>query len=232
MLEFFDVILALPTIVFTALLALVALYWLLVILGALDLDMVGPGVGIEGGGEGSDLVDADGPGDSSVTSLVNTFGLGGVPVTIPLSLVVLFAWLLSIAATQFLAGDAARSLGTLASVAVAVVALGLALPLAALSVRPLRRLFVEHGAPEHRRLVGKVCTITTLRVDDRFGQAEIHDGGAGLLVAVRCGEPNDLTRGSAALIFDYSDLDGTFQVARLEDGAAGDSTWLDNRRSN
>jgi hypothetical protein len=219
MAEFLATILAFPTVVFTALLALVTLYWLLVVVGALDLDVLDADLDVDGAGEGG------------LSAALSAAGLGGVPVTIVLSLVVLFAWVLS--ATG--AGVVTRAFGqpgALGGAAVALAALGLAVAATAIVARPLRRLFDAPRALENRRLVGRVCTITTQRVDGRFGQAEIADGGAGLLVPVRCTEPNDLTRGSAALIFDYCDEDGTFQVARLDDGALAEPPRSNIGRSN
>jgi hypothetical protein len=70
-------------------------------------------------------------------------------------------------------------------------------------VRPLAPIFVHTTSRGGRHLIGKACVVRTGRVDDRFGQAELDDGGAGLLLHVRCAGENALKKGDEALIIDY-----------------------------
>jgi hypothetical protein len=217
MTEFVEVVLGFPTILFTGLLALVVIYWLLVILGTLDVDVFG------GAADAGEIAGGDATPDANhwgASSFAHTIGLGGVPLTISGSFVILFAWVFCALGVQFLTSlslDGAADLGARAGTG--LVALGAAVAAASIVVRPLRRFFVAHTATAHRQLIGKVCTITTLRVDDGFGQAEVRDGGAGLLIQVRCAEPNDMSRGVQALIYDYDAAGGIFHVERFDDGA-------------
>ena len=55
------------------------------------------------------------------------------------------------------------------------------------------------------RLALRAEPLRTGRVDARFGQAECADGGAGLLIEVRCDVQNELQRGSQALIVSFDD---------------------------
>lgn len=216
MLEFLDAITSFPTAVFSALLALVAGYWLLVIVGAVDLDAFD---GLDAAAEALDVsaegaIDVgDAPGGLGI---VNALGMRDVPITLWLSVLVLVAWLASLAGMELLGGP----LGALAPPVVLALALGAGVAATSVAVRPLRPIFRSHTAVSHRALVGKTCTITTLRVDGEFGQALIDDGAAGLLVQVRCADENDLTRGSHALIFDYRPDEGAFHVARYDEPAA------------
>lgn len=208
--EFLSAILAFPTVLFTIPLGVVLLYWLLVLLGALDLelfDFLGD-------------ADADGDGDAG---MLDVLGLGGVPATFALSVLVFLSWTLCFVASQALGVE-----GGLAGAATAALSLGAALPLAGLVVRPLRRFFQMDRAVENRSLVGKVCTVTTLRVDERYGQAEIPDGGAGLLVQVRSSRPdNGLRRGDQAIVYEYRDE--VFWVSPLDralaEGTARPEEW-------
>jgi len=226
MTELFAALFAFPTAIYTILLGIVALYWVFVIAGALELDALD---GLHGATHSADAatgasldaahahfhhaIDGD-------PTLLDALGIRGVPLTVWLSAVVLFAWGLTFGGMQLVGDVLARWTGNFAGGAiVALIATALAVALAAVAVRPLRRFSVVHGAVENRSLVGKVCTVTTLRVDGGFGQAEVADGGAGLLVQVRSVEPNELTRGSEALIFDYDAESGVFHVARFDDAA-------------
>src|SRR4051812_49976174 len=76
---FVDAALSFPTVMFSFLLAVVVLYWLAVLFGGADTDSLG--------------------GDA-----FGGLGLGGVPVTVALSLLVAVAWFVSLAGTVLLAG--------------------------------------------------------------------------------------------------------------------------------
>ena len=76
MTQFLHQIMALPTVVFTALLGIVFVYWLFVILGALDIDMVDVGGDLDGVGEGA----LDGVAEGSIDAAAE--GLQGAADTI------------------------------------------------------------------------------------------------------------------------------------------------------
>lgn len=226
--EFLNAILAFPTVLFTIPLGVVIAYWLFVLLGALDINLLGD-ANVDGHGhadldvaghghaevhlDGHGHVHADGhagdhhAGDHDVdaehaggfTGLLHALGLGGVPVTLMLSILILAGWSFCLGALEILGA------GGWQVVVAPLAALGLAIPLTGLLIRPLRRYFVSLAAPQHRDLIGKICTITTLGVTERYGQAEVADGGAGLIVQVRSSDPGRLSRGDRALIFDYKD---------------------------
>lgn len=191
--DFFTAILAFPTVLFTIPLGVVLLYWLLVLLGGLDLDLFDDGDGGDPGGT------------------LDLLGLGGVPATFALSVLVFVSWALCLLGTELLElRDVHPGVGT----GVVALSVALSLPLAALVVKPLRRFFELDRAVEHGSLVGKVCTVKTLRVDERYGQAEIADGGAGLLVQVRAQPDLGLKQGDRAIVYEYRDE--LFWIAPLD----------------
>ncbi len=224
MTELLTEMLALPTVVFTMLLGVVAAYWLFVIAGALELDVL---EGLHGAGESADA--AVGAGieaahahahllEGADLTVFDALGIRGVPLTVWLSGFILFAWAGTLLGMHAFGASLAAFVGPFAAGAlIALAAMVVSIAATAIVVRPLRRFSVVHGAVANRSLVGKLCTVTTMRVDRDFGQAEIEDGGAGLLVQVRCAEANDLTRGSKALVFDYDSEAGVFHVARFDD---------------
>lgn len=232
--EFLNAILAFPTAIFTVLLGVVIVYWLFVLLGTLDINLLGDAdldghghtdldvgghghagagghghiethldghghVHADGHGHGDHDADTDAEHAGGFAGLIQALGLGGVPVTVMLSILFLAAWGFCLGAMELLGA------GGWQAVVASLAALGLAVPLTGFLIRPLRRFFLSLAAPQHRDLLGKICTITTLRVDERYGQAEIEDGGAGLIVQVRCSGSDRFGRGDRALIFDYKD---------------------------
>ncbi|HEX3761584.1 MAG TPA: hypothetical protein VHW23_22960, partial [Kofleriaceae bacterium] len=68
---------------------------------------------------------------------------------------------------------------------------------------------------------GHVCTITTGRVDNRFGQATIEDGGTVLDIAVRCDRPGALARGDRALVIEFDRERQAYLVEPSGDVLAG-----------
>ncbi|MBX7222283.1 MAG: hypothetical protein K1Y36_20205 [Blastocatellia bacterium] len=204
--DLFRQLFSFPTGIFSVLLALVACYWLLVIAGALDLDLF----------EVPEGADTDGFHDGFFDALLNPLGLKGIPLTIPLSLLILFGWVVSLVGNNFSGWFIALKLTGIAfGCALLLVALIVGVLGAALTLRPFRSVFAVHQAEENSSLVGKICTVTTQRVDERFGQAEIP--GTSLVVQVRCPQPNDLRRGSQALIFEYDPAAEAFSVNPVSD---------------
>jgi hypothetical protein len=196
MADFLQTAFAFPTGIFSALLVFVLLYWFAVIAGLLELELL----------EGIDLdVEADDPG------VLALLGLGGVPAGVSLSLLVLFSWFLTFAGTL-----AVAPAGWLAGGALALGAFVGGVAATALCARPLRKALASRSAPRSREFVGRVCQVTTQRVDEGFGQAEVE--GEPLVVQVRCVEANGLTRGARALIFDYDAEQAVFLVSPLEGG--------------
>ena len=61
-------------------------------------------------------------------------------------------------------------------------------------------------------LVGKECKISTLLVNSAFGQAVVEDGGPGLIISVRCAEPNPLQKGDAARIVAFHPGGDTYEI--------------------
>ncbi|MCP9950364.1 hypothetical protein LUX33_19455 [Actinomadura madurae] len=140
-------------------------------------------------------------------------GLGGVPATAGLSLLIGLAWFVSLAGAALFEGAAARVL-------VLPVALAAGWAGTRLAVRPLRGVFQHRAEASLRDFVGLPCVIRTGRVGPDFGQAEVTAAdGSSAIVQVRqpaadvpvagAAEGLGLTAGSIALIFDF-DPEGRF----------------------
>ncbi len=221
---FFEAAFGFPAVIFTILLAPVVLYWLTVVAGALDIDLLGD-VGDVGdvGGAGPDGAEAADPGAGE--GLWQALGLAGVPVTVAASLVIVFGWAVALvasaAADSLDVAPVVRLLGGLVALALAVLVGAVC---AAVAARPLARLFVTVEAEGRSAFVGRTCTIRTSTVTTDFGQAEASDpSGATVLVPVRVsstGGPADsatLARGQRALIFDYDPKAEVFLVCPVDD---------------
>jgi hypothetical protein len=139
-----------------------------------------------------------------------------VPVTVSVSFLVFFSWLLSLAFARP-ARDALGALpGVLVSGGLATLCFAGGLFLAGLVVRPLRPLFAVQQAPRRAALIGRVCVIASGRVDGKFGHATFEDGGAGLLLNVVCDKSNALGRGGKALILGYDAARDAYEVEPVD----------------
>jgi hypothetical protein len=182
--EFLAATVTFPAVLFSFMLIVVVLYWLLVLVGA-DLDLLDD--------------DADG-------GMINTLGLGGVPLMVALSMWITLSWLLAMIGTIVL-GELAVG-GVLLGISVLVVAVLGGLLVTRLVVVPIRRAIPRAVEPTRSDFVGRICVIRTGSVSETFGQAEItSDDGSSAIIQVRrpaeMGAGGPLRAGSEALIFEY-----------------------------
>jgi hypothetical protein len=168
-----------PTVVFTIGLGICLVYWLFVLLGALDIDMFGDAsgagkavgeVGVGGhdvdvgghdvGGDGHD-VDVDGGG-----GLWTGLGLSRVPITISISAIFLVCFCISLVAMNYMPSWLGSATWISAVMLPATLIVGI--PIAGLLVRPLGGVFTLKEGKSNRDYVGHTCTVTTGHVDDHF----------------------------------------------------------------
>jgi hypothetical protein len=239
--EFTAVVLGFPTVLFGGALVVVVAFWGLVLVGGADAH--GPGhhghLGAHhhasgtAGSHGSHAAGShtagshppapQGPGPHHTGgprgSLTAATGLDGVPVTIVLSLLVTFAWFLSLVGAVALDRAGLHGLPrTALDFAVLLAALAGSWSLTWLLVRPLRRLFPDQRPPSREDFVGRLCTVRTGRVTGAFGQAEVAapDGSTAVVQVRQTGEER-LAAGSTALLYAYEPEGEFFWVAPFDD---------------
>lgn len=245
MAEVFVLALSFPSVVFTVLLGVVLIYWAFVMLGVIHLgegsegaleghldgatkgllegavDHLGGGhadVGDVGDVGDADLGDGDdGNAHGALAALMSALHLRSVPATVVFSLVITFSWLISVVCMQLLTRLRPALLGPLLELGVLPLALLLALPLTSLAARPLVKVFAPKRAPLKTDFIGRTCVVRTGTVTSKFGEATLHDGGAGLVLRVRIEGNKALGRGEQALIVDYDAERETYLVEPLRD---------------
>lgn len=195
--------LAFPTVLFSFLLCLALVYWLVAALGILELDTFGGDFAPNG--EGLEL--------EGLAGLLLRLGLGGVPVTLVLTLLVFFAWFASYFVELLLLRH--LPLGWLRyplGLAVAAAALLPAVPLTGLLCRPLRRLFRKVEAPTSRGLLGQIARVRSASVSPHFGEADLDDGGAGLILRIRAEVTENFKRGDRVVLLEYLEAEHAYRV--------------------
>ncbi|MGQ7286644.1 hypothetical protein ACUN7Z_03700 [Vreelandella venusta] len=152
-------VLQFPTIVFTFLLALIALYWLLVLIRLAPLE----------------LFERDSLRDDHMASTLVSLGFAGVPATLALSFLVLFASVISLAiellALRWL------SLGMLrvpVGVLVLWIAFAVASPIAAAVCHSLQRVLHRYQPFNRRCLLGATVVVSE-RQNDEYASAQLEN---------------------------------------------------------
>ncbi len=197
-----------PLGVFSVVLCLVVGYWLMVVVGAMELDILDFGAETD-----ADTGEAEGLGAGRLAAL----GLGGLPVTVAISIAAFWSWLVGALSLKLLLSFAPEWIfGLLTGFVFLFVCLAVAFVPAALTARPVRPFFKTHEAVSKTSLVGRTCTVSTGHVDEDFGQAAFEDGGAGFVLQVRAQADNGLRRGSTALIVDYDNRTNSCRVVLYE----------------
>ena len=204
---------------FTLIFLLVCLYWLSVILGALDLDFLDIDLDTD-----SDLdVDADGdvdigaPGAGFFEGLLAFFYFGKIPVMILLSITVLCMWTISMYANSHFNPKGTFVLG----IPVAIGTIIASPIICKIICMPLARFFgmfkKDYHAP--RDVKGRICKVITTQVSEKMGQAEVPTKGAPILLNVVANGDHVFHKGDEAVVVEKDEEKGVYVIApvNLED---------------
>ena len=222
-------------VVFTVLVILMVIYWLMVIIGALDvsfLDVDLPDVGLDsdvdvdmdvGGDVDVDMdadvdVDADGDidmaGEGVLHSALHFFYVGEVPVMVLTSILILSLWAISILGNHYLnpAGSAVIGLGLLLG------NLFVSLFICKFFAMPFKRLFAmfdkDSNAP--RPVMGRICRVRTSEVSQRLGQAEMSGKGAVILLNVVAEKGYTFKKGDEVIVTGKDEKTGVYTVGPVD----------------
>lgn len=194
-----------PTVLFTPMLIVVLGYWIFVIVGAADTEML-------------DSVDADGDA-AGLSAVFSKAGLGRVPVTVALTMLICVAWFVSMMGSILTTLVETTSTPLLYALGAVVLLIALVAAWAVTSgvVMGFQRFLPKRRGDSHHELVGRTCLIRIGEAREDFGQAEITTaGGASISIPVRTTSGEVLPLGSTALIFDHSPDDDVFLVTAFD----------------
>lgn len=189
----------------TILLGLVVVFWIVTLLGAIDLDSADVDLDADGNVDGL----ADVP--AALLRLVNA---GSVPVTVVLSILVLSMWVISLTLNfYFNPGH-----GIWLSVALFLATLVIGLIATKILTQPLvplmRRLKdAENATP----VLGEVGVVRSIRIDSEYGQVEVQrpDGAPALLNARLGPDAEAAPRGTPVAIVSMDESTGVYLVRAL-----------------
>ncbi|MEU3017984.1 MULTISPECIES: DUF1449 domain-containing protein [unclassified Nocardiopsis] len=211
-----------PTVLFTPMLVVVLGYWIFVIVGAADTELLDS---VDSNGDAAGLsafLGRAGLTGSTPRTSAGTAGprrSGGVPVTVALTLLICVAWFVSMMGsilTTLVETTSTPLLYALGAV-VLVIALVAAWAVTSGVVMGVQRLVPGRRGDSKHELVGRTCVIRIGEAREDFGQAEITTaGGASISIPVRTTGGEVLALGSTALIFDHSTDGDVFLVTAFD----------------
>ena len=200
---------AFPTAIFSVALGVAILYWILVILGAFDLDLFHFGDHDTG-------TDHDSGAGHNSHAVLEFLRVGQVPVTIIASFFIVFAWIVCLAATTFVRPHVPDWSWWLFALVALAAALFVAFVGTGLAVAPLAKVFSIKGVFVADDLVGKMVEVTSSTVDARFGTARYdRPSGEDVILNVISDPANQLKRGEQAVVMDYDRAAGVYRIAPL-----------------
>lgn len=217
-----------PTIIFTILLVVAFLYWSMVIIGAigidvLDLDVDGATESVASAGDVASEVDGEALSLGLFAGTLSRLRLRDVPFTLVLSAVTLFSWIIAQLCSSLVLvhwGEQARLVGGTVVLFFGPV---VSLLLTSVVLRPLAGMLKPEPQTHRDDWIGKLVHIDTSYVDHRFGTARADDGGAGLILQVRCDGENALRRGDRALVVAFDPRKNAYEVAPVDDMLSSES---------
>lgn len=197
-----------PTAIFSVAMGMAVLYWLMVILGALDLDVIHFG-------DGGDA-DHDADAGSNPNAVLEFLRVGKVPLTIIVSTFTFIGWSVCLVAGGFLRPLVPGWSWWLFGTAALAGAIFLAMLGTGFLLAPIAKLFSAARQPSADDLIGKLVEVTSSTVDARFGTAR-HDrlNGEDVLLNVICEAHHHLRRGNQAVVMSYDAATGVCLIAPL-----------------
>lgn len=195
--ELWNVAVAPVNLVFTVLLAIILLYWGLVGLGCFDLH----------------LFDAQADVDTDDGGIFDFINIGEVPTMLVVSALVFSMWLTVITTSFYFNPHGSWGFAFLLWIPCFIGSVFLTKVLTA----PLRKFFKrleEQVEAASVKMIGMVCEVTSLTVDEAFGTARIETGAAPLLLNIRAAGAEELKKGDRALVIAEDTEKRIFKVIR------------------
>jgi len=208
---FFQNITSFPTVVFTVLLGVCVLYWLVAVLGFIDIDILDVNGDIDGDFSSPDVL----------SGLMLRYGLSGVPLTIIISIMSLFGWFVCFVFVHYMFAITPEGLYRLmAGISILGSSAYIALLVTSVVVKPVRPLFANINQEPMKHIVGQTVTVRTSVVDNDFGEAMLDDGGAGLILKIRTKGDDRFSKGDRVVLLERLNDSNVYRVISEQEFSA------------
>jgi len=171
----------------TILLMFTVLYWLIVVVGVIDIDAL-------------DL-DLDMDGDlNGLTSVLSFFNIGHMPLMVFVTFFTIPLWMITLMSND-LFGISTFIVGML----IFIPAIFVSLFVAKFFTIPVAKFYrkISKETEAIKNLIGRVCTAKLPISHDRKGQAEIKINGTSILITAKTREGHTVQKNTTALIIEF-----------------------------
>jgi hypothetical protein len=195
-----------PNLPFTIILLLTMLYWIFVIIGAIDLEFLDIDLSADGSPDA---------GDGFFTSFLQLLKMGDAPIMATVSMMALIAWTISMVYNHYL------NFGYQGWIAAGVIAANFIVSffITVLIGRLLNKIFGPFNSEEDvmQSCMYKMGTVITSEVNSDFGQVEIQTQGAPVTINARTPDGLVLLKGEKVLVYDDDKEKGVYFVDRYDE---------------
>ena len=200
MTAFLHYALGFPTFIFGMLLLAMMLYWVIAIFGLVEVDSMDHWVLFDGSHHAHGADDSIG----ALGGLLLKVGLGGIPLTVILTVLFLLSWIISYSLAHVVPMPQGWTLVNIATGAVLFVAsLVLGFIATVIMLRPLRKAIAMIAPPEEAKIVlGRTGLVRSAVVNATQGYGSVEDGGGGLNVQMRSAD-RELQRGTEVVLIEH-----------------------------
>lgn len=195
---------------FTFLLGAVAAYWIIGLIGLVDLD------GLDSFGVDSEMGGGDEGIHSSASSvfhgIMKIIGASDAPLIFVISLFSVFLWALNITGNHYFnpGFEAGRATFLLLPVVVGAFVLTRVL---VVPLRPLMKIIRTSEKPAE--ILGASGTVRSARLDSKFGEVEVETSEKNLILRARISDGEVLSKGDPILVVSKSTEDEVYLVRPL-----------------
>lgn len=184
----------------TLLFAVMLMYWISVIIGAMDIDIIQFDVDVELDADADIELDADADiaSGGALNGMMLYFNIGAVPVTVWLSFLIFACWLLSVLETYYLNPGHHFLIALIFVIPNLIVGMYIA----KFATAPLKKVF-EAMAPKNttrKSLIGQRAEVVSSTIDQNFGQIQIKTDGAPLTLNARTEGDATIPKGQTVVI--------------------------------
>jgi hypothetical protein len=221
MAELWSIAVSGPTIFPTLFLAVIILYWISVIVGALDMDLFDVDIDVSPDVDADADVDIDaeatahGVSSGPFQAALIFFNLADIPLMLFISFWVLLTWVGTVT-LEYLLG----SPGTVLSFVILFGNIFTMLFAAKIITTPLKGILKKSNDISKRKTVGQLCKLLSDLEPGRLGQGEVKTGEAPLVVNVMTRPDCSMKKGQTALIIEKNNEKNFFIIEPFNDWEA------------
>lgn len=205
---FHQTVTSFPTVIYTMLLIICAMYWLIAMLGMVDLEVLD--MDMDGDIDLDDSLEAQ----QGIAGILFKLGLNGVPLTIVITIIAIIGWIVcyyaiylgSALVPSFWPAELAYELLVFITVTFFTVLL------TAQIIKPIRKIFRKLEADETKHIVGQVVVVRSAVANKDRGEAFMNDGGAGLLLNIRATGNDEFVKGDEVVVIEENKEKRIFRV--------------------